>query len=168
MSFFVNWVSRDGWNRFARGTKNWIGGAAMICKISVSEYEKVLLNLRNIVTFMSTDRLIDLKSYLSLQIWFCARWKKVFAHNAYFILVLLLNVFSILPIHFQNEKHHIFLFTWKGDTFLNILQSDTNKWFQHPSNIEFYPIDFSSRKKQQFSGFLMVTLSSVIADKVSR
>ena len=31
----------------------------MICKISVSEYEKVLLDLRNIVTFMSTDRLID-------------------------------------------------------------------------------------------------------------
>ena len=59
MSFFVNWVSRDGWNRFARGTKNWIGGAAMICKISVSEYEKVLLDLRNIVTFMNTDRLID-------------------------------------------------------------------------------------------------------------
>ena len=111
--------------------------------------------------------LIDLKYYLSLWIWFCARWKKVFAHNAYFILVVILNEISILRIHFQNEKHHIFLFTWIGDTFLNILQSDTNKWFQLPSYIEFYPLDFSSLK-QQFSGFLMVTLSSVIADKVCR
>ena len=31
----------------------------MICKISFSEYENVLLDLRNIVTFMSNDRLID-------------------------------------------------------------------------------------------------------------
>ena len=116
--------------------------------------KEYILILQTLVIFINSVGLIDLKYYLSLWIWFCARWKKVFAHNAYFILVLL-NVFCILPIHFQNEKHHIFLFTWKEDILLDTLQSDKNKWFLRPSNIEFHQIDFSSSKQQiQFSGFL--------------